>query len=292
MLSSQELENLLQHTKYDNSYDDTSDGDQEKESPLPMCLATPLLLNGDDDSSPRTIDHKLLPFSSGHQEEELEPQQSGSREKLPFITTGTKGDLVSQEESNASDSLLAMQICRLGTPPPYAPASSNHAAAEVDYCSAIEKAKMKTVMCLNYMHRCRCRFGSHCAFAHGVEELRPAPPEMMAKKHAIASSNKPLLTETSPPSYREALAAPPVESPELGATPAYEDAVREQGEHLPPPLPTDALPPMLAHPILGMRQPLSSKQSSGFPIRQRPQGSGGNARLMKSQQRRVKRPPV
>lgn len=307
MLSSQEIEHLLKHTTYSNQYDDDSDGDQDGEATLPICLPTPLLLVGDDDSNPRSANTKPLPLMTAHHHHHHHPSHQAFPQHHPnapvhplavhpciLSTTDTDGEFVSQSENNISDSPVAMQLRGPPTPPPYTPADSARVAAEVDCCSAIEKTKVKTVMCLNYMHGRRCRFGAHCAFAHGAEELRQPPPEMMAKKQAIVSSSKPPLTATPPPSYREALAAPPAETPEMGATPAYDVAVREQQDHLPPPPPpaTDALPPVLADVATVAPSSKSSTRSSAGPQRQRGQGSGGSARLTKTHPRRVKRSPV
>jgi hypothetical protein len=309
MITSQEFEQLLKHTKYGSQFDDDSDGDQEVEATLPICLPTPLLLVGDDDSNPRSANTKPLPLSGGQphgRQQHHNNISSLSPHPRVLSCTGNDNEFVSQSENNISDSPVAMHLCRASTPPPYTPADSTRVAAEVACCSAIEKTKVKTVMCLNYMHGRRCRFGAHCAFAHGAEELRQPPPEMMAKKQAIVSSSRPLLMEIPPPSYREALASPPIASPELGATPAYEDAVREQHEHLPPPPPlTDVLPSTLAGsaeaatttstiaaPFPAAPVDTSSKQNGSFPLRQRAQGSGGSARLIKSQWRRVKRSPL
>ncbi|KPA83264.1 putative zinc finger protein 2 [Leptomonas pyrrhocoris] len=288
MLSSQELEQLLKHTQYNNSYEDDSDGDQDAEPALPICLPAPLLLVGDGDSNPCVVAATALPLSGSPQP----PLQACEREKFVVNTTEKESEFVSQSENNISDTPLVAQPSGPHAPPPYTPADNARVAAEMDCCSAIEKAKVKTVMCLNYMHGRRCRFGAHCAFAHGADELRQAPPEMMAKKQAIVTSTKPPLTATPPPSYREALAVPQVESPELGAIPAYEEALREQHEHLPPPPPTEALLSMQIDADPAVQHASSAKRSSGFPGRQRPQGSGGNARMIKSKLRHVRRSPV
>lgn len=69
----------------------------------------------------------------------------------------------------------AGDACPTSTPPPdYAKADEVLCAAEIDRCSAIDKAKVKTMLCHNYMHGHRCPFGTHCAFAHGEAELRPS----------------------------------------------------------------------------------------------------------------------
>lgn len=303
MLSSSEIEQLLQHTMYNHHYDDDSDADQEVEGTLPICLPTPLILVGDDDSNPRSANTKPLPLSSAAQSSSPLPQQQQHQQshhpcrfspaQCILSVNENDGDLLSQSENNISNSSVTMQLRSPPRPPPYTPADSARVAAEVDCCSAIEKTKVKTVMCLNYMHGRRCRFGAHCAFAHGVEELRQPPPEMMAKKKAIVASSKPPLTETPPPSYRDALAAPPAESQGLGATPAYEDAVREQQELLPPPLLTDVLHLALADAPTGAELVYgSSKHRTPLPARQRVQTSGGSNRLMKLQPHRVKLSPV
>jgi len=70
-----------------------------------------------------------------------------------------------------------------GDPPAYPESTSSIIVpAEMDRCEAIDRQKIKTVLCGNYMHGKQCRYGSHCAFAHGENELRAAPPAMMAKK--------------------------------------------------------------------------------------------------------------
>lgn len=299
MISAEDLERLLRHTKYSSHYDDDSEGDEEAETILPLCLPTPLLLIGEDDVCPHAAGVVVVP-----------PHPTGcvgQRDTAPPCAPCVcqlDDDAVSQSENNISETPVEAFIPAAAAPPAYTPADSTRVGAEVDCCHAIEKSKVKTVMCLNYMHGRRCRFGAHCAFAHGADELRQAPPEMMAKKQAIVSSSKPLLTETPPPSYRDSLAAPAVESAALGATPAYEVAVREQSDHLPPPLPaaeervvTDVAetPSVLGAgntAAVGARCGGTPKPQPSFPARQRAQGTGNNARLLKTQPRRVKRSPV
>ncbi|CAD2218060.1 hypothetical protein AGDE_14329 [Angomonas deanei] len=105
-------------------------------------------------------------------------------------------------------------------PPAYKPADKIISAAEVDNCEAIEKEKVKTVLCVYYMHGKRCKYGTHCAFAHGEDELRAPPPEMLEKKRELtekqALKQKQLEEErrekerkNPPPPYVEKAAAKP-----------------------------------------------------------------------------------
>lgn len=145
-------------------------------------------------------------------------QKSSSATAPPNPPKYNNGDLFSaavapssltgdpQEQSpDGAKNRETMESAPLPAPPAYTTPENTIIPAIINQCSAIDKAKVKTVLCLNYMHGRQCVHGCHCAFAHGVEELRKQPLDMIEKKRAIISTEIHHGDEVNLPTYVQAV---------------------------------------------------------------------------------------
>lgn len=125
--------------------------------------------------------------------------------------------------------------------------------AEIDQCEAIEKAKVKTVLCINFMRGRHCPFGAHCAFAHGEVELRP-PSEDMVRRKSEKERAKAERLDAEEEQRRLAAAEGGPPPPQYSSAPghgAQRSGIAARGgrggrrsqRNAPPPPPVSAVPP-------------------------------------------------